>query len=99
MHKQKTENNKTTKRDRAMQIIERQINHGGHNFKFDNGAWVCIWPEDESWEFQSDEDDEESYMSGGYELDGNTVEGYDGCFELPKEVQTALEDYGYKLDL
>ena len=54
-----------------MAIIERKTGNGGHEYKFDNGEWVCLWPEDESWEYQKDPDDEETYMSGGYELDGN----------------------------
>lgn len=83
----------------AMTIIEKKSEHGGHEYKFDNGEWVCLWPEDESWEYQKDPDDEETYMSGGFELEGNTVEGYDGCFELPQAVQDALVEYGYKLDL
>lgn len=85
-----------------MTIIEKKTELG-YEYKFDNGVWVRLLPEDGhecgSWEFQGDEEDEETYMSGGYTLDGNTVYDYDGCFELPAEVIIAMADYGYNIDL
>ena len=85
-----------------MTIIERKTELG-HEYRFDNGAWVRLLPEEApdegSWEFMGDEDDEETYMSGGYLLEGKTLYEYDGCFELPKEVVLAMADYGYEIDL
>ena len=45
-----------------MKIIEKKVrNERGTEYKFDNGAWVCVYSGDEdgygSWEYQSDEDD------------------------------------------
>ena len=79
--------------------VETQSGEKVHNFYFDeNGTWVGITPSQETWEVQ-DGDDEETYMSGGYVVDGNTVIDYDGCFELPKQVILALSEYGYNIDL
>lgn len=85
-----------------MTITEKQIKEGGHEYRFDNGCWVCLWPEDAeggTWEFQSDERDEETYSSGGYLLQDNAVYDYDGCVDLPLEVIMAMNDYGYNIDL
>lgn len=67
-------------------------------FRFDNGAEVCIWFLDGMWEYQSDLNDDDTYISGNYYCDGDTVIDYDGVFELPQEVKIALSKR-YKLDL
>ncbi len=86
-----------------MKIISRneEVNFGEkvHNFYFDeNDTWVGITPSSGSWEIQDGEDDE-TYMSGGYVVDGNTVIDYDGCYELPAAVILALSEFGYDIDL
>ena len=70
-----------------MQLSSRNIEDNCHNFYFNNGTW----------EYQ-DGDDEETYISGCFILDGKTVIDYDGCYELPKEVVLALA-MEYDIDL
>lgn len=87
-----------------MKIVEKKNGHSTDSteFKFDNGAWVSIYNGGDtgygSWEYQEDEDDEETYSEGGLWFDGKTIEDYDGCYELPEEVQIALKELGYTLD-
>lgn len=83
-----------------MEIVEKNVKDGAREYKFDNGAWVKLDIDGEygSWEYQEDEDDEETYMEGGIWFDGKQVEDYDGCFELPEEVVAALNELGYSLD-
>lgn len=83
-----------------MEIVEKNFKDGAREYKFDNGAWVKLDIDGEygSWEYQEDEDDEETYMEGGIWFDGKQVEDYDGCFELPDEVITALNELGYSFD-
>lgn len=84
-----------------MKIVERKNEDNTHEFKFDNGAWCSICTADRkygSWEYQEDEDDEETYSEGGLWFYGKTIEDYDGCYELPEEVQIALKELGYTLD-
>lgn len=68
-----------------------------HNFYFDNEVWVGITPEKGTWEYQKG-DDEETYMSGSFLVDGNTIYDYDGCYELPNEVIIAFSQ-DYQMDL
>lgn len=68
------------------------------NFYFDSGVWVGIRKSEGLWEYQEGDDDE-TYMSGGYVVDGNSVIDYDGCFELPREVENALRELGYMIEL
>lgn len=65
-----------------------------YNFYFDNGAWVGINKDAESWEYQEG-DDEESYLEGSYTRDGRYIEDYDGCYILPAEVLIAFHKFGY----
>ena len=83
-----------------MEIVEKNVKDGAREYKFDNGAWVKLDIDGEygSWEYQEDEDDEETYMEGGIWFDGKQVEDYDGCFELPEEVKIALKDLVYTMD-
>lgn len=83
-----------------MEIVEKNFNDGAREYKFDNGAWVKLDIDGEygSWEYQEDEDDEETYMEGGIWFDGKQIEDYDGCFELPEEVKIALKDLGFTMD-
>ena len=69
------------------------------NYFFDEeNIWVGIRKDSCSWEYQEDEDDE-SYLSGNFVVDGCCVIDYDGCYELPNSVCLALTDLGYTLDL
>ena len=83
-----------------MEIVEKNVKDGAREYKFDNGAWVKLDIDGEygSWEYQEDEDDEETYMEGGIWFDGKQIEDYDGCFELPEEVVAALNELGYSLE-
>ena len=83
-----------------MEIVEKNVKDGAREYKFDNGAWVKLDIDGEygSWEYQEDEDDEETYMEGGIWFDGKQIEDYDGCFKLPEEVVAALNELGYSLD-
>lgn len=83
-----------------MKITEKKVrDKRSTEFKFDNGAWVCVCAGYEdgsgSWEYQADEDDEETYSEGGLWFEGKELVDYDGCFELPKEVAIAVKDLGY----
>lgn len=68
-----------------------------YNFYFDNGAWVGINKDAESWECQEDDDDE-SYMAGCYSLDGRYINFYDDCYMLPVEVLIAFYRLGYSTE-
>lgn len=83
-----------------MEIVEKNVKDGSREYRFDNGAWVKLDIDGEygSWEYQEDEDDEETYMEGGIWFDGKQIEDYDGCFELPEEVKIALKDLGFTMD-
>lgn len=80
---------------------KKQVSERSTEFKFDNGAWACLYTdyetEDGSWEYQSDEDedDDEKYSEGGLWFKGKSLVDYDGCYELPEEVAIALMDLGY----
>ncbi len=78
----------------------REIQCGEYvdNFYFDNNVWVGIRKSEGIWEYQEGDDDE-TYLSGGYVVDGNSVIDYDGCFELPREVEAALRELGYSIEL
>ena len=80
-----------------MKITEKKVRDSvSTEYKFDNGAWVCVYIEYEggAWEYQSDENNEETYSEGGLWFDDNELVDYDGCFELPEEVKLALKDRG-----
>ena len=86
-----------------MKIISKNMeNVNGEkvvNFYFDEKLiWVGIWKSTWSWEYQEDDDDE-SYLSGNFVVDGCCVIDYDGCYELPESVCLALTDLGYTLNL
>lgn len=40
-------------------------------------------------------DDCSLYADIGLEFDGNSLVGYDGCFDIPAEVLTMLNDMGF----
>ena len=65
-------------------------------FKFDNGAWVSIHINNEDgdnlWEYQSNNDDDDTYLYGTLMIENGEVIDYDGCYELPQEVKLALTD-------
>ena len=79
-------------------IVSRNVEDGIHNFYFEDEEWVGITPSSHSWEYQEGDDDD-SYISGNYVTDGNTVIDYDGSFELPTQVILALSEFGYDIDL
>lgn len=65
---------------------------------YGNRIWVAVDKLNGTWEYMENEDSG-TYMSGGYEVEGNTVVGYDGAYNLPLEVIDLLEDIGYQIDL
>lgn len=84
-----------------MKITEQKArDNRSTEFKFDNGAWACVYAGyedgDGSWEYQSDEDDAETYSEGGLWFEDKTLVDYDGCYDLPEEVQLALKELGYE---
>lgn len=52
----------------------------------------------QTWEYMEDEDDNNTYVCGTYQLneEGTVVEDYDGVFELPALVWELLEGF-YKV--
>ena len=83
-----------------MKITETiKVSERTKEFKFDNGAWASVYIDTEdgegSWEYQSDEDDEETYSEGGLWFEGQELFDYDGCYVLPKEVALAIKECGY----
>lgn len=83
-----------------MNITRRNVDNGIHHFHFDeDDTWVAITPCSHSWEYQTD-DDSDTYVSGNYITDGNTVIDYDGIYgELPVAVILSLSDMGFDFDL
>lgn len=67
------------------------------NFYFDTNVWVGIRKSEGIWEYQEGDDDE-TYQSGGFVVDGNSVIDYDGCFEIPREVEATLRELGYSIE-
>lgn len=70
----------------------------GHTFP--SGEWVKIDRAGQTWEYQPDPDDDETYISGGFQTDDHDrfkVIDYDGCFELPKAVYDGLASLDYDL--
>jgi len=66
------------------------------------GQWVSINTKEQTWEFQQDANDDDTYISGSYETDNDrpcTVIGYDGCCDIPLAVKNVLRYIGYALDL
>lgn len=87
-----------------MKIIEKKkVSKRCTEFKFDNGAWVsviCAGGTDEgSWEYQWDEDDDETYAEGGIWFEDMELVGYDGCYGLPEEVKMAVRELGYEVNI
>lgn len=39
------------------------------------------------------------YAEIGLEWSGRTLTGYDGCFDIPQEIETFLKDLGFAIDL
>lgn len=73
------------------------------SFTFDDGCWVRIGlPIDKNelgdWEIQSDPENEDTYFCGDLWFNGEQIEDYDGCFDLPQHVKTALSFLGYHID-
>lgn len=67
-----------------------------------DGSWCAIDTDDMSWEYQSDCDDDDTYVSGNFVLDDDDdklVIDFDGCETLPKGVKAALIATGYRLEL
>lgn len=76
---------------------EYQFGECIENFYFDNDVWVGIRKLEGIWEYQ-ESDDDETYLSGGFVVDGNSVIDYDGCFEIPREVVMALRELSYIIE-
>jgi hypothetical protein len=47
--------------------------------------------------FELDGGDDDWYAEGSIQFDGKLVIGYDGCFELSREIMYELENLGYDL--
>ena len=58
----------------------------------ENLAWAKIDLEEGLWEYMDDENDGETYQSGGLWIEDNVLEDYDGCFELPALVVFLLKE-------
>ena len=80
-----------------MKITKIEKKDGVDNFYFDTEEWVAIDNGEGLWEYQ-EYDDEESYLSGMFVVDGGVVIDYDGCYELPKAVTMALSQQ-YVMDI
>ena len=80
-------------------ITKKVDNLGDHEFWFDNESWVRINENEECYEFQDNPNDEETYFEGYLEFDEDktTLEGYDGCYELPEEVIMACKELGLQI--
>lgn len=80
-------------------IVKKVDNLGDHEFWFDNESWCSVNVEEECFEFQDDPNDGETYFEGCLEFDENktTLEGYDGCYELPQEVVMACKELGLQI--
>lgn len=75
---------------------------GKTKFKFANGVEVEIAPKECLWEYYrpaSNDYDDDDYLTGIFVVENNCVIDYDGCFDLPVEVQKCLKHLGYELDL
>lgn len=63
--------------------------------------WVNIEKTDKcilSWEYMSDENDEDTYESGNLYTDDDddkTIIDYDGCYNLPYAIYHELKNNGY----
>lgn len=73
------------------------------SFIFNDKCWVNIGlatdvHEEGHWEIQHDPDDEQTYSCGGLWFNGEQVDDYDGCYQLPEPVLTALSFLGYHID-
>ena len=99
----KTLHNAINKSPRIEELIIRTVSGGVT-------SWACVNPNEGTFEFMDDEEDEDSYVSGGFALDDGDVEGvfvseefhgnmsvtdYDGCYQLPPLVKRAFEILGY----
>lgn len=80
-------------------ITKKVDNLGDHEFWFDNESWVRINENEECYEYQSDLNDGETYFEGCLEFDDDktTLEGFDGCYELPEEVIMACRELGLQI--
>ena len=84
-----------------VKITKKVDNLGDHEFWFDNGSWVKINENEECYEYQSDLNDGETYFEGclEFDYDKTTLEGYDGCYELPEEVILACKELGLNIEI
>lgn len=80
-----------------MRIITIEQQGSTLNFFFDTKECVSINQDEETWEYW-DDNDTDIYFSGMIELEGGTVTGYDGCYDLPEAVKVALSQI-YDIDL
>lgn len=67
-------------------------------FATTTGQWACISVLEQLFEYMEDEDDEETYVCGGFITDDtNLITDYDGVYELPALVKRAFEILSYDL--
>ena len=50
-----------------------------------------------SFEYMSDENDDESYVEGSLIIDNGTLIDYDGVYELPRLVKDLITEQGFSL--
>lgn len=65
---------------------------------YEKGEWTAIDKDDNSWEYQEDPNDVETYISGNFITDEDNpkkVIDYDGCYAIPDAVIFTLEEMGY----
>lgn len=85
--------------EKRIKITKQTTNQFGvKEFWFDNESWCSIDEENESYEFQDNPRDGETYFEGSLEFDEQMLVGYDGCYELPQEVIMAVKELGYSID-
>lgn len=88
-------------------VVTRRATHTGEwgtneHFWFEDGQWVCINKTTHGWEYDQEcekDEDEDFYIEGSFGVEDGTVIDYDGCFELPQAVISALRRCGYKIAL
>ena len=81
-----------------MTIIRRKNEGKNHEFWFNNGAWVNIGEDNASYEYEVN-NNENTYIEGSLIIEGRDLIDYDGCYELPKEVELALSELGVEVCL
>lgn len=78
-------------------FLQKIVAHYEAEIVKDERAWYQIDTVNGTWEIQTDDDDEETYISGNLYFEDNKVVDYDGCFDLPKIIKDGLVRLGYDI--